>query len=96
MLNQKVYLDFAATTPVDDRVMEAMLPFYSEQFGNPSSMHSFGQQAEAAVEDARDIVAEGLNSRASEIVFTACGSESDNLAIRGAAIAAPSFVWSGI
>ncbi len=88
MLNQKVYLDFAATTPVDDRVMKAMLPFFSEQFGNPSSIHSFGQQAEAAVEDARDTVAEGLNSRASEIVFTACGSESDNLAIRGAAIAA--------
>ncbi|GAG82367.1 unnamed protein product, partial [marine sediment metagenome] len=88
MLNQKVYLDFAATTPVDGRVMKAMLPFFSEQFGNPSSIHSFGQQAEAAVEDARNTVAEGLNSLASEIVFTACGSESDNLAIRGAAIAA--------
>jgi len=88
MHNQKVYLDFAATTPVDDRVMKAMLPFFKEQFGNPSSIHSFGQQAEAAVEDARKTVAEGLNSRANEIVFTACGSESDNLAIRGAAIAA--------
>jgi cysteine desulfurase len=68
--------------------MRAMLPYFREQFGNPSSIHSFGQQAEAAVEDARDTVAEGLNSKGNEIVFTAGGSESDNLAIRGAAIAA--------
>jgi len=88
MQNQRVYLDFAATTPVDERVVKAMYPYFSERFGNPSSIHSFGQQAEAAVEDARETVAEGLNSRANEIVFTACGSESDNLAIRGAAFAA--------
>jgi cysteine desulfurase len=84
----KIYLDFAATTPVDPQVVQAMIPYFSETFGNPSSVHSFGQQAESALEDARELVASQLNCRSDEIVFTSCGSESDNLALRGAAFAA--------
>jgi cysteine desulfurase len=80
-----VYLDYAATTPVDARVLEAMLPYFSGSFGNPSSIHYFGQQAEAALEMARESVAADLKCRADEIIFTSCGTESDNLAIRGAA-----------
>lgn len=82
-----IYLDYAATTPVDPRVLEAMAPYFSEIFGNPSSIHRQGQRAEAAVETAREKTAAVLNCRASEIVFTSCGSESDNLALRGAALA---------
>jgi cysteine desulfurase len=86
-MNDLIYLDYAATTPMDSRVLNAMLPYFSEKFGNPSSIHHFGQQAEAAVESAREIVATELNCRPDEIVFTSCGSESDNLALRGAALA---------
>jgi cysteine desulfurase len=82
-----IYLDYSATTPVDPRVTNAMAPYFSDSFGNPSSVHRFGQQAEAAVDSARETVARVLNCRADEIVFTSCGSESDNLAIRGAAYA---------
>jgi cysteine desulfurase len=81
------YLDHAATTPVDPRVLAAMLPYFSETYGNPSSVHTCGQQAEAAVESARASVASVLNCPASEVIFTGCGSESDNLALRGAAFA---------
>ncbi|HEX7973415.1 MAG TPA: cysteine desulfurase family protein [Anaerolineales bacterium] len=84
----RTYLDYAATTPVDERVLEAMLPYFRQVFGNPSSVHTFGQQAEAALEQARETVAQGLNCRPGEVVFTSCGSESDNLALRGAALAA--------
>lgn len=87
MMREKIYLDYAATTPLDRRALEAMLPYFSEQFGNPSSIHGYGQEAEAAVEDARDKVADALNCLAEEIIFTSCGSESDNLALRGAALA---------
>jgi cysteine desulfurase len=83
----QIYLDYAATTPVDSRVLHAMLPYFSASFGNPSSVHRYGQQAEAAIESARETVASALNCRADEIVFTSCGSESDNLALRGAALA---------
>jgi cysteine desulfurase len=85
-MNQ-IYLDYAATTPVDPRVLDAMMPYFSASFGNPSSVHRYGQQAEAAIESARETVASVLNCRADEIVFTSCGSESDNLALRGAALA---------
>ena len=85
-MNQ-IYLDYAATTPVDPRVLDAMMPYFSASFGNPSSVHRYGQQAEAAIESARETVASTLNCRADEIVFTSCGSESDNLALRGAALA---------
>lgn len=83
-----IYLDYAATTPVDPRVLEAMMAYFREEFGNPSSVHSYGQRAEAALENAREMVASTFNCRPDEVVFTSCGSESDNLAIRGAAFAA--------
>ncbi|HEX7620298.1 MAG TPA: cysteine desulfurase family protein [Anaerolineales bacterium] len=82
-----IYLDYAATTPVDPRVLNAMLPYFNETFGNPSSVHLYGQKAEEAVESAREAVAAVLHCRPGEIVFTSCGSESDNLAIRGTALA---------
>jgi cysteine desulfurase len=82
-----IYLDYAATTPVDPRVLDAMLPYFRESFGNPSSVHRYGQKAEAALESARETVASVLHCRADEIIFTSCGSESDNLALRGAALA---------
>ncbi|HJS20359.1 MAG TPA: cysteine desulfurase family protein [Anaerolineales bacterium] len=82
-----IYLDYSATTPVDERVLDAMVPYFSASFGNPSSVHRYGQVAEAAVESAREIVASVLNCRPEEIIFTSCGSESDNLAVRGAAYA---------
>jgi cysteine desulfurase len=80
-----VYLDHSATTPTDPRVVEAMLPYFTEVYGNPSSAHSFGRKAEAAVETARETIARILNCQPSEIVFTSGGSEGDNLALRGAA-----------
>jgi cysteine desulfurase len=88
MNNPKVYLDYAATTPVDSRVLDAMLPYFKDDFGNPSSVHTFGQRAEAALETSRESVAQVLNCRPDEIIFTSCGSESDNLAVRGAAMEA--------
>jgi len=86
--NSPVYLDYAATTPLDERVLTAMLPFFQETFGNPSSIHHYGQQAEAALEAARETLAAGLNCQPNEVIFTGCGSESDNLALRGAAFVA--------
>ena len=82
-----IYLDYSATTPVDPRVLEAMTPYFTGSFGNPSSVHRYGQAAEAAVDSARETVAKVLNCSSHEIIFTSCGSESDNLAIRGAAYA---------
>ena len=82
-----IYLDYSATTPVDPRVLDAMTPYFSGSFGNPSSVHRYGQIAEAAIDSARETVAHVLKCRADEIIFTSCGSESDNLAIRGAAYA---------
>lgn len=82
-----IYLDYSATTPVDERVLNAMTPYFSASFGNPSSVHRYGQVAEAAVDAARETVASVLNCKPQEILFTSCGSESDNLAIRGAAYA---------
>jgi len=82
-----IYLDHSATTPVDSRVVDAMAPYFTASFGNPSSVHRYGQQAEAAIDSARETVASVLNCRPDEIIFTSCGSESDNLAIRGAAYA---------
>ena len=82
---RRVYLDHNATTPVDPRVLDAMLPFLRDDFGNPSSLHWFGQRARAAVEEARASVAALVGADPAEIVFTASGSESDNMALRGAA-----------
>jgi cysteine desulfurase len=83
-----IYLDYAATTPVDERVTAAMQPYFTQVFGNPSSLHRFGQQAESALEKSRRELAGFLGAKPSEIIFTSCGSESNNLAIRGAAFAA--------
>ncbi|HDY72942.1 MAG TPA: cysteine desulfurase [bacterium] len=83
MKNQRIYLDYAATTPFDSRVLKTMLLYLKDKYGNPSSIHSFGQEAAQAVDEARIQVAKFLNCKPSEIVFTGSASESDNLAIRG-------------
>src|SRR5690242_19476458 len=80
---RRVYLDNSATTPIDERVLEVMLPFLKEDFGNASSIHHFGQRARAAVDKARHQVAALINARPNEIVFTSGGTESDNFAIKG-------------
>ncbi len=84
---RRIYLDHAATTPLDERVLEAMLPYLREQFGNPSSLHRWGQEAARAVRQAREQVAQVLNCTPKEVIFTASGTESDNLALRGIALA---------
>jgi cysteine desulfurase len=81
----QIYLDYAATTPVDSRILDAMLPYFTASFGNPSSVHRHGQRAEAAVEESRETVANAINCSPDEVIFTSCGSESDNLALRGGA-----------
>lgn len=83
-----VYLDYAATTPVDPRVVQLMLPFFDVSFGNPSSIHIYGQQAETALESSREAISASLHCHPKEVIFTSCGTESDNLALRGAALAA--------
>jgi len=83
--HKQIYLDYAATTPVDPGVLQVMLPYFNEAFGNPSSNHSYGQYAETALENARETVARNLHCLPAEIVFTSCGTESDNLALRGSA-----------
>jgi cysteine desulfurase len=83
----RIYLDNAATTAVDKRVLEAMLPYYSDIFGNPSSPYSYGQEAKKAIEEAREKVAKALGADADEIYFTSGGSESDNWALKGVAYA---------
>ena len=82
-----VYLDHAGTTPLDSKVLEAMVPYFTQHFGNPSSLHSVGQEARYALDEARERVAGVLNCRPREIVFTAGGTESDNAAIHGVATA---------
>jgi cysteine desulfurase len=84
---KRIYLDHAATTPTDPEVVEAMLPYLSDAFGNPSSIHSFGQEAKAAVEEARDKIAALIGARGEEMVFTGGGTEADNFAIKGIAYA---------
>ncbi len=79
-----IYLDHSATTPLAPQVLEAMLPYWTSFYGNPSSLHAQGRAAARGLEQARRTMAELLNARPEEIVFTGCGSESDNLAIRGA------------
>jgi len=82
-MNKPIYLDHSATTPVDPAVLKAMLPYFSDKFGNPSSVHGFGQEAQAAVDQARITVAEFLNCAPAEVVFTSGATEADNLAING-------------
>ena len=86
MYHRPIYLDYAATTPIDPRVVEAMLPWLTERFGNPASnTHSYGWDAEDAVENAREQVARLIQADAREIVWTSGATESNNLAIKGAA-----------
>src|SRR5215210_8357787 len=83
------YLDWAATTPMRPEAVEAMLPFLTERFGNPSGSHAVSREARKAVDEARDTVAQCLGARPAEVVFTGGGTEADNLAILGAAAVRP-------
>ncbi|MDH4101688.1 MAG: aminotransferase class V-fold PLP-dependent enzyme, partial [Nitrospirota bacterium] len=82
---QRIYVDNAATTPVRAEVLQEMLPFFSEHFGNPSSLHFFGRKTKAGLEEARERVANAIGAKKEEIVFTSGGTEADNLAIKGTA-----------
>ncbi|MFH1990470.1 MAG: cysteine desulfurase family protein [Patescibacteria group bacterium] len=89
--NNKIYLDHAATTPVDKEVLKAMMPYFSEKFGNASSVHSFGQEAIAAVDQAREKIAKYFNCGFAEIIFTGSATEANNLAIKGLALSLPNY-----
>ncbi|ABW19210.1 cysteine desulfurase NifS [Alkaliphilus oremlandii] len=89
-MNRRVYFDYSATTPMKKEVLEEMLPFFNTDFGNPSSIHSYGRQGKTALDIARDKVAKTLNAKSEEIFFTGGGSEADNWAIKGAAFASRS------
>jgi len=80
---ERIYLDYSATTPTDKKVLEAMMPYFRDKFGNPSSIHAFGQEAIAGVDKARERAAEFFNCEVDEIIFTSGATESDNLAIKG-------------
>ncbi|MBC8185240.1 cysteine desulfurase NifS [candidate division KSB1 bacterium] len=82
---QKIYFDHSATTPVDPRIVDAMIPFLSEKFGNASSIHSYGREAKVALEEAREFIADFCGAHANEIYFTSGGTEADNMAILGVA-----------
>ena len=87
MAERTIYLDHAATTPLDPRVLEAMIPYFTTEYGNASSIYTLGRHAMQAIDRSREQVAEVLHSRPTEIAFVGCGSESDNLAIKGMAFA---------
>ena len=82
---RKVYLDNAATTALSPRVLEAMLPYFTQYYGNPSSVHAFGREAKQGLDKARDQVAKALHCDPSEVIFTGCGTESDNTVLLGVA-----------
>jgi cysteine desulfurase len=84
---QRIYLDYAATTPTDPTVVQAMLPYFHDAFGNPSAIYSYGQEAKNALEEARGKVARLIGARDEEIIFTSGGTEADNFALKGAAYA---------
>jgi len=86
-MRKKIYLDYAATTPVDSRVLKAMLPYLSEKFGNTMSLHSFGQEAKEALEESREVVANLMGAKPKEIIFTSSATESNNFALKGIAFA---------
>lgn len=82
-----IYFDHAATTPVKDEVLKEMIPYFSINYGNPSSMYSIGRRSKKAIDTARNRVANAIGCAEKEIYFTSCGSEADNLAIKGVAMA---------
>ena len=82
-MNRKIYLDYAASTPIDKKVLEAMMPYLKRHFGNPSSTHQFGQKARVALELAREQVASFLHCKSQEVIFTSGATEANNLAIQG-------------
>ena len=82
-----IYMDHAGTTPLDPKVLEAMTPYFTRLFGNPSSIHAYGQEAKKALDESREKVAGALGCRLSEVIFTSGGTESDSMAIKGAAAA---------
>ncbi|MBC8275521.1 MAG: cysteine desulfurase NifS [Chloroflexi bacterium] len=84
---KRIYLDYAATTPTHPEVLKAMLPYFTDAFGNPSSIHSFGQEAKEAIEKARSQVSALIGARSEEIVFTGSGTEADNFALKGVVLA---------
>ena len=84
---ERIYLDYAATTPVHPEVVKAMQPYFYDKFGNASSLYSFGQEAKAALEESRQKVADFIGARTEEIIFTSGGSESNNTALKGVAFA---------
>ena len=84
-MNKIKYFDHASTTPVKEEVLKEMIPYFNLEFGNPSSLYSIGRRNRRAVEEAREKVARAINAKPNEIYFTSCGSESDNLAIKGIA-----------
>jgi len=84
---KRIYLDYAATTPTHPEVLKVMLPYFTDAFGNPSSIHSFGQEAKEAIEKARNQVAALIGAKSEEIVFTGSGTEADNFALKGVALA---------
>src|SRR5205823_7855978 len=88
-MTEPIYLDYNATTPLDPAVVEAMLPYLRDHFGNPSSSHAFGKMAHEAVEKAREQVAELIGAHPHEIVFTSGGTEASNHALKGAVFAKP-------
>jgi len=87
MKKNRIYLDYAATTPVDPKVTKAMLPYFSEKFGNTMSLHSFGQEVKQVLEESREVVAGLMKAQATEIIFTSSATESNNLALKGIAFA---------
>jgi len=86
---KKIYLDYAATTPVDSKVLKAMQPYFSKDFGNTMSLHSFGQSAKVALENSRNTVADFINAKPNEIIFTSSATESNNTALKGVALNMP-------
>ncbi len=91
----KIYLDNAATTPVAKEVLEAMLPYFSEKFGNGSSIHSYGREAKEAIEKSREKIAKKLNAEPNEIIFTSGGTEANNFALKGVALASKNLKSNG-
>ena len=91
MKNEQIYLDHAATTPLRAEVLDSMMPFLTNDFGNPSSLYQQGQVARKAVDESRELIGKVLGARVGEIVVTSGGTESDNAAIKGAALAMKSY-----